>query len=141
MIDDDSYDYYGEPEDQRTHPSRWVVFFLALILGSVTVFGAILTAPPDVYIYYIIFLIPMVILLLYCTLRWAQGRPVVVTDSTQDDRIFQSMRAHALPVKDVDGMGMYRCPDCEMSFEISNATPVEENVVLCPICKTRLFIG
>ena len=140
MIEDDSYDYFGEPQEPSTSPGRWIVFVLLLILGSVTVFGSILTAPPDVYLMYVVFLLPMVVLLLYAAYRWAQGRPIAPTDLDEDRRILATMHAHALPAEHVGGMEMYRCPDCEMSFDLSNATPVEEHVVLCPICKTRLYI-
>ena len=140
MIDDDSYDYYGEQQESTTSPGRWIVFVLLLILGSVTVFGSILTAPPDVYLMYVVLLLPMVVLLLYAAYRWAQGRPIAPTDLDEDARILASMRAHALPAEHVGGIEMYRCPDCGMSFELSNAITVDDRVVLCPFCKTRLYI-
>ena len=140
MIEDDSYDYYGEQQESTTSPGRWIVFVLLLILGSVTVFGSILTAPPDVYLMYVVLLLPMVVLLLYAAYRWAQGRPIAPTDLDEDARILASMHAHALPAEHVGGIEMYRCPDCGMSFELSNATPVDDGVVLCPFCKTRLYI-
>ncbi|MFW9799647.1 MAG: hypothetical protein ACFFD9_04380 [Candidatus Thorarchaeota archaeon] len=140
MIEDDTYDYYGEQEEPRTSPARWAFFVLLLILGSITVFGSILTAPPDVYLTYIVFLVPIVVFLLYAAYRWAQGRPIAPTDVTEDDKILATMRSHALPAEHVGGIEMYRCPDCGLSFELSNAVPVDEKVVLCPFCKTRLYI-
>ncbi len=140
MLDDDSYDYYGEKQEQPTSQFRWVAFVLLLIIGSTLVFGTIVSAPPETYLLYIVFLVPMVLLSLYCAYRWAQGRPIAPTDIADDDRVLAQMRAHALPAQRVADLEMYRCPSCEMSFDISNATPVEENVVLCPICGTRLFI-
>jgi hypothetical protein len=140
MLDDDSYDYYGDQQEKTVSPSRWVVFILLLIIGSILVFGSIVSAPPEAYLIYIVFLMPMVLLSLYCAYRWAQGRPIAPTDVADDDRILAQMRAHALPAQRVADLEMYRCPDCEMSFDLSNATPVEENVVLCPICETRLYI-
>ncbi|MFX1416538.1 MAG: zinc ribbon domain-containing protein [Promethearchaeota archaeon] len=140
MIEDDSYDYFGEPQEPSTSPGRWIVFVLLLILGSVTVFGSILTAPPDVYLMYVVLLLPMVVLLLYAAYRWAQGRPIAPTNLDEDRRILATMHAHALPAEHVGGMEMYRCPDCGLSFELSNATPVDDKVVLCPFCKTRLYI-
>ena len=140
MLDDDSYDYYGEPQERKVSPSRWIVFILLLIIGSGLAFGSIVTAPPETYLLYIVLLVPMVLLGLYCAFRWAQGRPIAPTDVDDDERIFAHMRAHALPAERVADLEMYRCPDCEMSFDISNATSVEERVVLCPICGVRLYI-
>lgn len=140
MLDDDSYDYYGDRHEERVSPSRWVVFILLLIIGSVLVFSSIVSAPPETYLFYIVFLVPMVLLSLYCAYRWAQGRPIAPTDVADDDRIIAQMRAHALPAQRVADLEMYRCPSCEMSFDLSNATPVGENIVLCPICETRLYI-
>ena len=140
MLDDDSYDYYGEPQEKPVSSARWIAFVFLLIIGSTLVFGSIVSAPPEAYLLYIVFLVPMVLLALYCAYRWAQGRPIAPTDVDDDARIFAHMRAHALPAERVADLEMYRCPDCEMSFDLSNATPVEEHVVLCPICGTRLYI-
>jgi len=57
-----------------------------------------------------------------------------------DAKIFESMRKHASPAEHVADLDRYRCPECEMSFELTYAEPVDENIVLCPICKTRLLI-
>lgn len=57
-----------------------------------------------------------------------------------DDKIFDSMRKRAAPAEHVADLDRYRCPECETSFELNYAEPVDENIVLCPICKTRLFI-
>ena len=140
MMEDDYYDPHAKPET-KTSPGRWVVFAILVITGVVGVGGLLLMAPPELSIFYVIFFVPMLVFMLYAAFRWAQGRPIVTTNLAEDDKILTPMRHHALPAQQVGGLEMYRCPDCGMSFELVNATPVEENVVLCPICGTRLFIG
>lgn len=68
------------------------------------------------------------------------GRSLDDIGEDQEARIFESMRLHAAPAEHIADLDRYRCPECEMSFELKLAEPVDENIVLCPICKTRLFI-
>jgi DNA-directed RNA polymerase subunit RPC12/RpoP len=140
MIEDDYYDPYGS-QDQESNSWRWLAFGVILILGVVSTGGFLFLADPTTMFFLIIFMFPMVIFLIYAAYRWAQGRPIVITDVTQDEEIFAAMRRHALPAVQVGGLDMYRCPDCQVTFELVNATPVEDKVVLCPTCGTRLFIG
>jgi len=62
------------------------------------------------------------------------------SDTTDDERVFELMRHHALPAEPTSRVDIYRCPECGMSFDVSNAVPVEDTVVLCPFCATRLMI-
>jgi DNA-directed RNA polymerase subunit RPC12/RpoP len=140
MMDDDYYDSYGS-QDQGTSSWRWLAFGVILILGIVSTGGLLFLADPASMFLLIIFMFPMVIFLIYTAYRWVQGRPIVITNVSQDEEIFAAMRRHALPAVQVSGMEMYRCPDCQITFELVNATPVEDKVVLCPTCGTRLFIG
>jgi len=36
--------------------------------------------------------------------------------------------------------GSITCPDCGLSFPLSNATHLSQNVVLCPVCGARLRV-
>jgi DNA-directed RNA polymerase subunit RPC12/RpoP len=119
---------------------RWIVFFVLLALGITLILVVVLTASYEDVLFYTILLVPGVILFLYTAFRWAQGHSVS-GDTSRDEEIFEPMRHHALPAEQVAGLEMYRCPDCGMSFELANATPVADRVVLCPICNARLFIG
>lgn len=137
-MNDDYYDPYQQ--EHSPHQGRWLVFFIALFLGVVGIYGIIISIPLDSIFLYMFFYIPMVVFLLYATFRWAQGREIAPTDIKEDDRILESMRKHALPVEDTDLSGMIHCDNCGMDFDIGNATPAEKDVYLCPYCKTRLHI-
>ena len=139
MMEDGYYDP-NEQKKSESSPVRWLVFILLVIFGTVGMVGIIFYAPPEMYLFYVIVYLPIMVFLLYYAFRWAQGRPIAPVDEDEDDRILETMRRHALPAERVSGLEMYRCPDCKSTFELVNATPVEDKVVLCPICKTRLFI-
>ncbi|MHA2230792.1 MAG: hypothetical protein ACXADL_17240 [Candidatus Thorarchaeota archaeon] len=139
MMEDGYYDPYDQQKSESS-PIRWIVFILLVIFGTVGMAGIIFYAPPDMFLVYIFIYLPMMVFLLYAAYRWAQGRPIAPVDEDEDSRILETMRRHALPAERLGGLEMYRCPDCRSSFELVNATPVEDKVVLCPICKTRLFI-
>ena len=141
MIEDAPYYDTHVPDVQRTSSWRWLAFAVILILGVVSTGGMLFLADPVSVYLVMIFMFPMVIFLIYTAYRWAQGRPLIVTNASQDEEIFSAMRRHALPAEQVGGLEMYRCPDCQITFELVNATPVEDKVVLCPTCGTRLFIG
>ena len=138
MNDDDYYDSYQE--DSGPSIGRWAVFVFALILGVLGIYGIIISVPLEFVYLYTIFYIPMVVFFLYYTFRWAQGHDVAHTDINEDDRIFESMRKHALPVERADLSDTMRCPNCGEMFELVNAIPVETDVFLCPFCDTRLHI-
>lgn len=141
MIEDAPYYDPYAGQDQGKSPWRWLVFVVVLILGVVSTGGMLFIADPVSIYLVLIFIFPMVIFLIYATYRWAQGRPIIVTNVSQDEEIFSAMRRHALPAVQVGGLEMYRCPNCQITFELANAAPVEDQVVLCPTCGTRLFIA
>jgi uncharacterized protein YbaR (Trm112 family) len=138
MMNDDSYDPYQQGVGQNT--GRWIVFGVALILSALGIYGIIISAPLDAIFLYIFLYIPIVVFLLYATFRWAQGRSIAPTNISEDDRILASMKQHALPTKSDSLSSMLRCENCGMDFDISNATPVEKDIYLCPNCKTRLYL-
>jgi uncharacterized protein YbaR (Trm112 family) len=138
MMNDDSVDPYQQETAQNT--GRWIVFVVALVFGIVGIYGIIISTPLDAIFLYTFLYVPIVVFLLYATFRWAQGRSIAPTDILEDDRILASMKKHALPVESDSLSGMIRCDNCGMDFDISNATPVEKDVYLCPYCRTRLHI-
>ena len=141
MMEDEPYHEPYVEQGQGTSIGRWIVFGVILTLGVVSIGGMLFIADPISLYMIMLFMFPMVLFLIYSAYRWAQGRPIIVTDVSQDDEIFAAMHRHALPAVQVGGLEMYRCPDCQITFELANATPVEDKVVLCPTCGTRLFIG
>ena len=139
MNDDD---YYDDPYQQAPGPNmgRWAVFVLGLILGVLGIYGIIISIPLELIYLYMFIYTPMVVFFLYYTFRWAQGRDVAHTDISEDDRILESMRKHAIPTQKADLSDSMRCPNCGMMFELVNAIPVETDVFLCPFCDSRLHI-
>ena len=83
----------------------------------------------------------MACLIIILVVGCIRGGAIAPTDRAEDDKILESMRLHAAPAEHVADLDRYRCPECEMSFELHYAETVDEKIVLCPICKTRLFIG
>jgi len=141
MIDEEPYDYHNYEQEPSSNALRWVVFVFALILGSALIPITVLYFPSEATLLTVVMLTPLLIFMLYAAYRWAQGKTIAPTDETADGRIFQAMRHHAIPAERVGGFEMFRCPDCGMSFELANAQPVEDKVVLCPTCNVRLFIS
>ena len=137
MMNDDYYD----PYQQESKPSavRWLAFVLILIIGLIGVIG-IGMMPLDMIPLYMVFYIPMIVFGLYATFRWAQGRTIAPTDVSEDDRILESMRKHAVPAEPTSNPDTYGCPNCGNLFSPVNAMPVDDNVVKCPFCDTRLHI-
>jgi DNA-directed RNA polymerase subunit RPC12/RpoP len=130
------------PESSRNSSTgRWVIFIVLAILAILVTYGTLLYSTSDSGLLSTFLIVPMVLLMLFAAFRWAQGRPIASVDESSDRRIFDSMTRHALPAEHVAGLDMLRCPQCGFSFEITNATPVEDEVVLCPSCRTRLFVG
>jgi len=138
MMNDDYYD----PYQQETGPStwRWLFFVLILIIGIIGFIG-IGMMPPEQIPLYMVFYIPMIVFGLYATYRWAQGRTIAPTDVSEDERILDSMRKHALPAQTTSNPDTYGCPNCGNLFQSVNAMPVDENVVKCPFCDTRLHLA
>jgi uncharacterized protein YlaI len=134
-------DYAGSNQEEHTpNLGRWVVLIVALAVAALGFYGILLYMPLDMIPLYMFMYLPLVIFLLYATLRWAQGRSIAATDIAEDDRILETMRKHALPVE-YESLGQtYRCPNCHHTFDISNARPVDTDVFLCPFCDSRLYI-
>ncbi|MFW9925530.1 MAG: hypothetical protein ACFFDM_02060 [Candidatus Thorarchaeota archaeon] len=138
MMNDD----YSDPYQQKSKssPARWLFFVLLLILGVVGTVGVVIIAPADMIPLYMVFYIPMVVFGLYATYRWAQGRDIAPTDVSEDERILESMRKHALPAQRISGTDTFRCGNCSNIFDLVNALPVDTNVVHCPFCNSRLHL-
>jgi DNA-directed RNA polymerase subunit RPC12/RpoP len=138
MMNDDYYDPYQE----ETVPpiGRWLFFGLLLILGPIGVIGATMLIPPELIFIYMFFYTPMVVFGLYATYRWAQGRSIAPTDVSDDDRILESMKKHALPVQKTPDSEIYRCPNCGNQFNFVNAMPIDVDIIKCPFCDTRLHL-
>jgi predicted Zn finger-like uncharacterized protein len=134
-------DYY-EPYQQETKSStwRWLFFGLILIIGLIGFIGIPMMGPPDVVPIYMVFYIPMIVFGFYATYRWAQGRPIAPVDVSEDERILDTMRKHALPAQTASDPDTLGCPNCGNLFQIVNAMPVDDNVVKCPFCDTRLYL-
>ena len=142
MMEDDSH-YYDDQQQTRTSSGRWLVFIVLVVLAAISMFAILYVSTIENYLLTIFWTLPMVLFLLYAAFRWAQGRPIVHTDVADDDRIFDQMRQHALPAERVGDLEMYRCTDCGLSFELSNAMPADDEddrIVHCPFCNTRLLI-
>ena len=132
--------YYPPEKPYEISPKRWAVLIVITILGAVGVYGIIAYSTTDTMLFNTFIFLPMYVFLIYATYKWAKGESIAPTNIQQDDKILDTMKHHALTAERVGGLEMYRCPDCQNSFELVNATPVDNKVVLCPFCNTRLFI-
>ncbi|NWF97157.1 MAG: hypothetical protein HXY34_13535 [Candidatus Thorarchaeota archaeon] len=133
----DETPHRGDAGNDTKQCCAWGTFVMAVVLGV-----AILTIVSLMsFEYWLAFWVvpPMVIFLICITFQWARGCPFARVDRGADERAFEEMRLHALPAETTDGIGVYRCPDCGMSFDLSNARPMDEKVFLCPFCGVRLF--
>ncbi|MFW9805260.1 MAG: hypothetical protein ACFFFK_00860 [Candidatus Thorarchaeota archaeon] len=138
MMDDDYYDPY--PQSSGSSIGRWILLGLLLILGPIGVIGATMLMPPELVYIYMFFYTPMVVFGLYATYRWAQGRNIAPTDISEDDRILDSMRKHALPIQKTGSSEIFGCPNCGNQFDYVNAMPVDVDIIKCPFCNTRLHL-
>lgn len=123
---------------QSSNTGRWIVFIVLAILAILITYGTLLYSTSDSGLFSTFLIVPMVLLMLFAAFRWAQGRLVAPVNESSDRKILDSMTRHALLAEHVAGLDTLRCPQCGFSFEITNATPVEDEVVLCPRCRTRL---
>jgi DNA-directed RNA polymerase subunit RPC12/RpoP len=140
MMKDDAYGYPDNQQGSSTNLGRWIVFAFVAALAIILTIAILSITTAENYIYALFWVLPMVALLLYAAYRWAHGRPIAPTNVAEDDKIFAQMSRHALPAEHVGDLDMYRCPDCGLSFELTNAVVVDEKVVNCPFCNTRLYI-
>ncbi|MHA1958786.1 MAG: hypothetical protein ACW99U_01000 [Candidatus Thorarchaeota archaeon] len=136
---DDRYPAYHDEQATSTSPLRWSALIFVMILGALVVYIVMFGFPLDLASSLFIVSLPMIVLALIVACRWAQGRNIRPT-TEDDETILEGMRRHALPAERV-GLDTIRCADCGHSFEIVNAKPVDDNVVLCPFCDVRLYIG
>jgi DNA-directed RNA polymerase subunit RPC12/RpoP len=144
---------YNYPDESQPEPRRFPIWSIILTILAVGMFFPILiaTSPfgdyPDFWFGFafdsILLAIFLFVPMLCLVLIYVCGcyRPLTPEEKKEDAEIFESMRLHAAPAHHVEGLDRYRCSECEMSFELSNAKPVDENVVMCPLCGTRLYIG
>ncbi|MHA1908053.1 MAG: hypothetical protein ACW98Y_12210 [Candidatus Thorarchaeota archaeon] len=149
-MEDRSYHYPDNEESEPRKRNPWIIL-LAVIVVSVLFPVLILNSPfdtvPDFWFGFpfdsitlaIFIFVPMLCLILI----WGCGcnRPLTPEEKLEDAKIIESMRLHAAPAHHVEGLDRYRCSECEMSFELHNAEPVDEKVILCPLCGTRLYLG
>ncbi|NHI83328.1 MAG: zinc ribbon domain-containing protein [Candidatus Thorarchaeota archaeon] len=140
MMEDDSYFYPNNQQGPSSNTGRWIVFATVTALAIILTLAMLSITTAENYLYAIFGILPMIAFLLYAAYKWAQGRSIAPTDIQEDDKIFNHMRRHALPAEHVGDLDMYRCPDCGLSFELSNAVVVDDKVVNCPFCNTRLYI-
>jgi hypothetical protein len=138
MMNDDYYDPYQQ--ESGSSAGRWLVFGLLLIIGPIGVIGATMLMPPEMIYFYMFFYVPMVIFGLYATYRWAQGRSIAPTEVSEDERILDSMRKHALPVQKTEHSDILGCPNCGNQFQYANAMPVDVDIIKCPFCDIRLHL-
>jgi hypothetical protein len=135
---DDRFPAYHDEESTSTSPLRWITLPLIIVLGVLVVYVIMFGFPADFASSLFIVSLPMIALALIAACRWTQGRSM--SHSTErDEEILEGMRRHALPAERV-GLDTIRCTDCGHSFELANAKPVDDKVVLCPFCDVRLFI-
>jgi DNA-directed RNA polymerase subunit RPC12/RpoP len=141
MMGDSARDSTDSQDERPTSPARWAAFLFLAVIGVLVIYGTLLVSSYEVFFGYTVLMLPLVVLMLCAAFRWAQGHSIAPVDEAQDSEIFASMTRHALPAQQTGGIEMFRCPECGMSFELANATQVEDHVVLCPVCGARLFIG
>lgn len=140
-MDERSYDEYGPTSPPSSSRLGLVAIAMVVILGSLGIVIYAGFSSTDYTLLIVFFLFPMLCTFTWIAYSWARGRPVVPTDVSDDERIFSEMRQRALRAQHVGGLDRYRCPACTESFELPNATPVSDTVVLCPFCASRLIIG
>jgi DNA-directed RNA polymerase subunit RPC12/RpoP len=140
-MDERSYDEYIPSNPSSPTRLGLIAIAMVLILGTLGIIAYAGFSPAEYVLLIVFFLLPMVCVFTWVVYSWARGRPVVPTDLSEDERIFSEMRQRALRAQHVEGPDRYRCPACAESFELSNATPVSDTVVLCPFCGSRLIVG
>jgi DNA-directed RNA polymerase subunit RPC12/RpoP len=149
-VEDRSYSYSDDEESLPKRRRLLVIVFIMIIIGALfplLVFNSPFDTIPDFFFglpldsvtLSMLIFVPM--LCLFLIAGCGCNRPLTPEEKLEDAKILESMRLHAAPAHHVEGLDRYRCSECEMSFELHNAEPVDEKVVLCPLCGTRLFLG
>jgi predicted Zn finger-like uncharacterized protein len=141
MIDEGEKGHDESSLKEQSRCSRWTVFGVLGVLVIIMLFLTFLYSQFETIVPFSLLAIPIVVFLVHVAYRWASGSSVSDYNSGQDERTLESMRKHALRAERAGGFEMYRCPGCQISFEIVNALPIEDDAVLCPHCGTRLLVG
>ncbi|MHA1771464.1 MAG: hypothetical protein ACTSYL_02770 [Candidatus Thorarchaeota archaeon] len=118
----------------------WAKIFVIIFMTVLALLGACLPdSDSDSYasITFPAMILPGLLLVIMLCLSRRHSRSV---DLAEDDAIFAILEKHAAPALRIEGTGLYRCPSCDMSFDLINAVAQEEHVYLCPFCAARLFI-
>ncbi|MBS3793492.1 MAG: phospholipid carrier-dependent glycosyltransferase [Candidatus Thorarchaeota archaeon] len=110
-----------------------IVLFAFLILNILLVIFSYLV--PSRYALLVTILLFMVLLAGYCFWQFFDFGGENTHDVTDDTR-FSSDVFEATPENEAS----ITCPDCGLSFPLSNATRLSQNVVLCPVCGARLRV-
>ena len=143
-MDERSYDQYDQPESSSSNYGRFIIAASIIIVAAIGAYLSFL-APLDNSETYIIllgsFLIPMLCLLSFTACTWARRSSMAQTNLREDAVVFEEMRLRASRAQPMDDTDWYRCPECKEAFDISNAKIVDEKVVQCPFCESRLIIG
>jgi DNA-directed RNA polymerase subunit RPC12/RpoP len=140
-MDERSYNEYVPSNPSPPTRLGLIAMAMVLILGILGIIVYAGFSSSEYVLLIVFFLFPMVCVFTWIAYSWARGRPIAPTELSEDERIFSEMHQRALRAQQVDGLDGYRCPACTESFELSNATPVSDTVVLCPFCGSRLIVG
>lgn len=143
---------YTYPDDKSPEPKRkplWIIILTVIavsILFLLLIFNSPFDSVPDFFFGFplgsiflaILIFVPMLCLILI--VGCGCNGSLTPEEKKKDAKIFESMRKRAAPAEHVADLDRYRCSECKQSFELSYAEPVDEKIVLCPLCGTRLFI-
>jgi len=132
------------PEVSSNRNGRTVIATIIIIVATIGIYLSVLVPIIDSELYLILlisFLVPMFCLLSFTACSWARGSLIAGTDPHEDALIFEEMHLRASRAQPIDGTDWYRCPECKEAFELSNAKPINDKVVQCPFCDSRLLIG
>lgn len=127
----------GLPKQPKT---RLIALIFLIILVAIFVPILVSVSPFTSVLLSLFIFVPMALLLLIAACAYCMGGSLNDIDKETESRIFESMRRRASPADHVEDLDRYRCSECKMSFELSYAEVVDDKVVLCPLCGTRLFI-
>ncbi|MFW9848639.1 MAG: hypothetical protein ACFFF4_05830 [Candidatus Thorarchaeota archaeon] len=149
-MDERSYQYPDDTAPESKKRPLWVIIVTIIAVGllfPVLIFTSSFDTIPDFFFGFpldpvtlsVLIFVPMLCILVIVGCGY--NAPLTLEEKKEDAKIFESMRLHAAPAEHIEGLDRYRCSECKMSFELHNAEPVDEKVILCPLCGARLFIG